>query len=88
MKHINDIATIASALNGKIEFSSINFDQCILSEEWREKSVNNIVFVKKAYGIYFYTKKTALDDVMALKATTVPTLVGCAGSNCLYEIKK
>lgn len=88
MAHINDIATIATALNGKINFSSINFDQCILGEEYREKSVNNIVFVKKAYGLYFYTKKTALEDVMFLKATEVPTLVGCAGSFNLYEIKK
>lgn len=84
---VNDIARIAIALEGHIEFYHIEYDQSLLSEEYREVSVNDIVFVKKAYGVWFYTKKTALADVMALKDTKLPVLVGIADSLQLYEIK-
>ena len=83
---VKDIATIANALNGKVEFSCIEFDQCLLGEEYREKNFNNIVFVKKAFGVYFYTKRTALDDVIMLKDCEIPVLVGCAESCNLYQI--
>lgn len=85
---VKDIATIANALNGKIEFSNIEFDQCLLGEEYREKDVNNIIFVKKAYGVYFYTKKTAMDDVIMLRGNEMPVLVGCAESCNLYRISR
>lgn len=85
---VKDIATIADALNGIIEFSNIEFDQCLLGEEYREKDVNNIVFVKKAYGVYFYTKKTAMEDMIMLKGNEMPVLVGCAESCNLYRISR
>lgn len=85
---VNDIATIASALNGKVDFQNIQFDQILMSEEYRETGVNNIVFVKKAYGVYFYTTKTALENVVFLKQNgNLPVLVGCADSLNLYLIK-
>lgn len=86
---VQDIATIANALNGKVEFSSIEFDQCLLGEEYREKSVNDIVFVKKAYGVYFYTSRSAMDAMVMMNAPKeMPVLVGCADSNRLYRIRK
>ena len=86
--NVKDIATIANKLDGKINFSKIEFDQCLLSEEYREKSVNNIVFVKKQYGVYFYTKRTAMDDMIMLKNVEMPVLVGVDGSNNLYRISR
>lgn len=85
---VKDIATIANALNGKIKFANIEFDQCLLGEEYREKDANNIIFVKKAYGVYFYTKKTAMDDMIMLKENVMPVLVGCAESCNLYRISR
>ena len=85
---VNDIATIANALNGKIEFSNIEFEQCLMSEEYREKNVNNIVFVKKAYGVWFYTTRTAMEDLIMMKSPDMPVLVGCANSTNLYRIRK
>ena len=76
-------------LREKIEFSNIEFDQCLLGEEYREKDFNDIVFVKKAYGVYFYTKKTAMIDmIMLIKRNEMPVLVGCAESCNLYRISR
>lgn len=84
-----DIETIANALTGRVEFSSIKFDQVLLSEEYRESNVNDIVFIKKAYGIYFYTRRSALDAITELRATkNMPVLVGCSESTNLYEISR
>lgn len=82
-----DIAKIANALNGKVEFSHIEFDQVLLGEEYREQSVNDIVFVKKAYGVYFYIRRSEMEAMVMLKRPKEMTvLVGCDGSNRLYRI--
>lgn len=84
--NVQDIVIIANALNGKVDFSAIEFDQCIMDEKYREQSVNNIVFVKKMYGVWFYTTKTAMEDAMRLAGKELPVLVGCSNSRNLYRI--
>ncbi len=85
---VQDIAIIANHLNGKIEFSNIKFNQKLLGEEYREKNVNNIVFVKKVYGVYFYTTRAAMESMIMLSKKEMPVLVGCDNSLNLYEITK
>lgn len=81
-----DIFEIASALDGKVDFSEIKFNQCILGEE-HGKSVNDMLFVKQAYGVYFYTSKNAFESLISLTKKPLITLVGCKNSTNLYEIK-
>lgn len=84
-----DIAIIATNLNGHVEFSNIKFDQCLIGEDYREKSVNNVVFIKKAYGVYFYTTRTAMENMVMLNAPKeMPVMVGCENSLNLYRITK
>lgn len=85
---VQDIAIIANHLNGNIDFSNIKFDQMLVSEEYREKNVNNIVFVKKMYGVYFYTTRAAMESMIMLRGNEMPVLVGCDNSLNLYEITK
>lgn len=85
---VQDIATIANALNGKVEFNNIEFDQMIMREEYRETGVNDIVFVKKAYGVYFYTSRSAMENMVMFHKTEMPVMVGCANSLNLYRITK
>lgn len=85
---VQDIATIANLLNGNVEFSNIKFNQKLLGEEYREKNVNNIVFVKKVYGVYFYTTLSAMESMIMLSGKGMPVLVGCDNSLNLYEITK
>lgn len=84
-----DIAIIANNLNGHVEFSNIMFDQVLLGEEYREESVNNVVFVKKAYGVYFYTTRTAMENMVMLNTPKeMPVMVGCENSLNLYKITR
>lgn len=85
---VQDIAIIANHLNGKIEFSNIKFNQKLLDEEYREKSVNNIVFVMRMHGLYFYTTLSAMESMIKLGGKEMPVLVGCDNSLNLYEITK
>lgn len=87
-EHVIDIAAIAERLEGKVDFCRIEFDQRLMGEEYREKNVNNIVFVKKAYGVYFYTKRTAMDAMVMLEKVEMPVLVGIKESDALYRISK
>ena len=87
-KNLQDIAIIANALNGKVDFSAIEFDQRLMDEKYREESVNNIVFVKKMYGVYFYTTNTAMEDAIRLSGKELPVMVGCGNSLNLYRIYK
>lgn len=84
-----DIATIANRLNGHVDFSNIKFDQMLMNEEYRETGVNDIVFVKKAYGVYFYTSRSAMENMVMLNAPKeMPVMVGCENSLNLYRITK
>ena len=50
-----DIAEIATKLDGKVKFSSIIYSQQMLSEKYRETGVNDMYFIGKKFGLWFYT---------------------------------
>lgn len=83
------IAEIAQKLDGKVDFSMIRYDQQLLSEEYKEKGwVNDIQYIGKRYGLYFYTSKMKLEaSVMGNEKEDLPTLVGVEGTLELFLIK-
>lgn len=82
------IAEIAQKLDGKVDFSMIRYDQQLLSEEYREGYINDIQFIGKRYGLYFYTSRIKLEaSVMENKEKELPTLVGVDGDLALFLIK-
>lgn len=86
-QYVSDIAVIAARLEGRINFSGIVFDQCLISEEYREKDVNDILFVRKENGVYFYTSKWAIERITMMQHVEIPVLVGWDGSLNLYQIQ-
>lgn len=83
------IAEIAQKLDGKVDFSMIRYDQQLLSEEYKEKGwVNDIQYIGKRYGLYFYTSKMKLEaSVMGNEKEELTTLVGVDGELALFLIK-
>lgn len=83
------IAEIAQKLDGKVDFSMIRYDQQLLSEEYKEQGwVNDIQYIGKRYGVYFYTSKMKLEaSVMGNEKEELPTLVGVDGTLRLFLIK-
>jgi hypothetical protein len=67
-----DIAEIASKLDGKVKFSSIIYSQQMLSEKYRETGVNDMYFIGKKFGLWFYTSRAALDSLCYLQKKGVP----------------
>lgn len=82
-----DIAEIAFRLDGKVRVSSIIYSQQMLSEEYRETGVNDIYFIGKKFGLWFYTSRAALEDLCCLQNPKFPTWVLCENSLSLYEIR-
>ena len=78
---------IASKLDGKVKFSSIIYSQQMLSEKYRETGVNDMYFIGKKFGLWFYTSRAALDNLCYLQKSDFPTWVLCENSLSLYEIK-
>jgi hypothetical protein len=83
-----DIAEIATKLDGKVEFSSIVYSQQLMDEKYRETGVNDLHFIGKKFGLWFYTSRAALDSLCYLNKSNFPTLVLCENSLSIYEIKK
>ena len=83
------IAEIAQKLDGKVDFSMIRYDQNLISEEYKEKGwVNDIQYIGKRYGVYFYTSKMKLEAyVMGNEKEELPKLVGVDGTLRLFLIK-
>lgn len=83
------IAEIAQKLDGKVDFSMIRYDQSLISEEYKEQGwVNDIQYIGKRYGVYFYTSKMKLEaSVMGNEKEELPTLVGVDGTLRLFLIK-
>lgn len=81
-----DIAEIAALLDGKVDFQQISFNQVLTTEHG--KSINDLLFVFKQFGIWFYTSRSAFEsDVCGMNKKPLPTYVVCEGSNNVYEIK-
>lgn len=80
-----DIMEIAAALDGKVDFQQISFNQVLTTDHG--KSVNDLLFVAKKWGIYFYTSRSSYDCICTMDAKQMPTYVVCEGSNNVYEIK-
>lgn len=87
--NVSIIAEIAQKLDGKVDFSMIRYDQNLISEEYKEKGwVNDIQYIGKRYGVYFYTSKMKLEaSVMGNEKEELPTLVGVDGTLRLFLIK-
>lgn len=83
----NDMATILTRLSGRIEIKNIEFSQMLLSGEYRETGVNDLVFVKKMYGVYFYTSRSEMEKMCHLQAQKLPVYVGIEGTLSIFEIK-
>lgn len=79
-----DIAEIAALLDGKVEFQTISFNQVLTTEHG--KSINDLLFVAKKFGIWFYTSRSTYDNICELRAKDFPTYVVCEGSKNVYEI--
>lgn len=84
---VNDIAKITSLLANKMEIGSISFSQCLPCEHG--KSANDLFFVKKMYGLYFYTSRASLERLCNLSTDNkFPVYVTHEDTNRLYEINR
>jgi len=83
---VNDVVQIATKLDGNIEFETVLFSQVLVGE--LGESVNDLLFVKKMFGLYFYTSRSAMDQKMRLANLTVPIPVFVVGeSKNVFQIK-
>lgn len=81
-----DIALIASKLDGKVDFSSISFNQILMCE--KGQNMNALYFIDKKFGLWFYTERDCIDNLCYPKRDRkFPTYVVCENSNHVYEIK-
>lgn len=81
-----DIAEIAQKLDGNVNFESIKYSQMIF-ESYKEKGVNDLFFVGKKFGLYFYTSRAAVENVCFLKRQKMPTYVATESTCNIYEIE-
>lgn len=61
-----DIAEIAQRLDGHVDFKSIRHSQLIF-EDCKETGVNDLYFIGKKFGLYFYTSRAAVENICFLK---------------------
>lgn len=81
-----DLAEIAAALDGNVEFQNIQFSQILTTEHGQ--SQNDLLFIGRKFGIYFYTSRSSFDAICYLKTQSMPTYVVCDGSRNVYKITK
>ena len=82
----SDIVAISIALDGVVNFESIAFSQILITEHG--KSINDLMFVQKIRGIYFYTSRSSMESIVChLTNAKLPTYVVCADSENVYELK-
>lgn len=81
-----DIVTISIALDGVVNFESIAFSEILITEHGQ--SINDLMFVQKIRGIYFYTSRSAMESIVChLTNAKLPTYVVCVDSKNVYELK-
>jgi len=83
--HANDIFEIASKLSGHVEISSISVSQLLSCP--KGESVNDLLFVARKFGLWFYTSRSKFDNLCYLTGEKLPTYVVCDSSDVVYEIK-
>lgn len=81
-----DIAEIAQKLDGKVNFESIKFSQVIF-EDKKETGVNDLLFIGKKFGLYFYTSRAAVESICYLEKKKMPTYVATENTCNIYEIE-
>lgn len=81
-----DIAEIAQKLDGNVNFESIKYSQMIF-ENYKETGVNDLFFIGKKFGLYFYTSRAAVESVCFLKKQKMPTFVATESTCNIYVIE-
>lgn len=81
-----DIQEICAALDGVVNFESITFSQILITGHG--ESINDLQYVNKIRGIYFYTSHSALESIVChLTKAKLPTYVVNPNSKNVYELK-
>lgn len=81
-----DIAEIAQKLDGHVNFESIKYSQQIF-DTFKETGVNDLYFIGKKFGLYFYTSSSAIENICFLKKQKMPTYVSTESTCNIYEIE-
>ena len=81
-----DIAEIAQRLDGHVDFKSIRHSQLIF-ENYKETGVNDLYFIGKKFGLYFYTSRAAVESICYLEKKKMPTYVATESTCNIYEIE-
>lgn len=81
-----DIAEIAQRLDGHVDFKSIKHSQLIF-ENYKETGVNDLYFIGKKFGLYFYTSRAAVESICYLEKKKMPTYVATESTCNIYEIE-
>lgn len=81
-----DIQEICAALDGLVNFESIEFNQILMCAHG--ESINELQYVNKIRGIYFYTSSHMITRTVCYLANEkLPTYVCCPNSKNVYELK-
>lgn len=81
-----DISEIAQRLDGHVDFKSIRHSQLIF-EDCKETGVNDLYFIGKKFGLYFYTSRSAVESICYLEKKKMPTYVATESTCNIYEIE-
>lgn len=81
-----DVAEIAKRLDSKVNFYGIKFSQVHPSEQGQ--TINDLCFLYRKYGVYFYTSTSKLDQLHKLTDVELPIYVGIDESKGIYELTK
>lgn len=81
-----DIAEIAQRLDGHVDFKSIKHSQLIF-ENYKETGVNDLYFIGKKFGLYFYTSRASVESICYLEKKKMPTYVATESTCNIYEIE-
>lgn len=82
---VKDIALIASLLDGKVKFNKIIWSEILPCKQG--ESMNDLRFLDKKFGVYFYTSRASLDKLCFLNNKNIPTYVVCEESQNVFKIE-
>lgn len=84
-RKVKDIALIASLLDGKVNFKKIEWSQILPCKQG--ENMNDLRFLDKKFGVYFYTSRASLDKLCFLNNKDIPTYVVCEESKNVFKIE-